>query len=102
MLLTVLHTRVDDISQDLEEDAERSVSSYLASREVSPEGNSSTTSSMPASPPTTDELIAICQAFVEQLRNGTAPWVVERLNNTYGPMPSDVNSFSFWIAQVRT
>jgi Lon protease-like protein len=50
--------------------------------------------------PTNEELIAICHAFLEQLRNGTAPWVVQRLNYTYGPMPTDPCSFSFWMALV--
>ncbi|TDL26911.1 LON-domain-containing protein [Rickenella mellea] len=47
-----------------------------------------------------DELLAVCHAFLDQLRNGTAPWVVQRLNNTYGPMPTDPSSFSFWMALV--
>ena len=50
--------------------------------------------------PTTEELVAICHAFVAQLRNGTAPWVVQKLNSAYGPEPDDIASFSFWMAQV--
>ncbi|KAF8759897.1 ATP-dependent protease La (LON) substrate-binding domain [Rhizoctonia solani] len=46
------------------------------------------------------ELVNICRRFLDQLRNGTAPWVVQRLNNTYGPMPADVASFGFWVALV--
>ncbi|KAG8692008.1 hypothetical protein FRC11_012354 [Ceratobasidium sp. 423] len=46
------------------------------------------------------ELVDVCRRFLDQLRNGTAPWVVQRLNNTYGPMPNDVASFSFWVALV--
>jgi len=46
------------------------------------------------------ELVDVCRQFLDQLRNGTAPWVVQRLNNTYGPMPADISSFSFWIALV--
>ncbi|KAF8607611.1 hypothetical protein BDV93DRAFT_519641 [Ceratobasidium sp. AG-I] len=46
------------------------------------------------------ELVDVCRRFLDQLRNGTAPWVVQRLNNTYGPMPTDVSSFSFWVALV--
>lgn len=49
---------------------------------------------------TNQELVDICRRFLDQLRNGTAPWVVQRLNNTYGPMPTDIASFSFWIALV--
>jgi Lon protease-like protein len=44
--------------------------------------------------------MAVCHAFLDQLRQGTAPWVVQRLNNTYGPMPTDASSFSFWVALV--
>jgi hypothetical protein len=47
------------------------------------------------------ELLDVCRRFLDQLRNGTAPWVVQRLNNTYGPMPTDIASFSFWVALVR-
>lgn len=50
--------------------------------------------------PTYEELTAICHAFVEQLRSGTPPWVVQRLNHTYGPMPADPATFSFWMALV--
>ncbi|KAG8718888.1 hypothetical protein FRC08_004107 [Ceratobasidium sp. 394] len=46
------------------------------------------------------ELVDVCRQFIDQLRNGTAPWVVQRLNNTYGPMPHDISSFSFWVALV--
>ncbi|EIN10633.1 LON-domain-containing protein [Punctularia strigosozonata HHB-11173 SS5] len=54
----------------------------------------------PRDAPTTAEMMATCHAFLAQLRQGTAPWVVQRLNNTYGPMPTDVGSFSFWMALV--
>ncbi|PAV20914.1 hypothetical protein PNOK_0354100 [Pyrrhoderma noxium] len=98
--------RVDDISEDLEEEAEKAIAS-LSSNEndntqesTSSASPSSSTQQRSPSPPTTEELMAVCHAFVDQLRNGTAPWVVQRLNNTFGPMPSDVSSFSFWMAQV--
>jgi hypothetical protein len=35
--------------------------------------------------PSNAELMSICHNFVVQLQNGMAPWVVQRLNNTYGP-----------------
>ncbi|KAL5487777.1 hypothetical protein ACEPAI_5885 [Sanghuangporus weigelae] len=89
--------RIDDIPRELEDEAERSLSSLVDS---SADSSSSNASPSRIPPPTADELIAICHGFVEQLRNGTAPWVVQRLNNTYGPMPNDVNRFSFWMAQV--
>jgi len=49
-----------------------------------------------------DELMAICRAFLDKMRSGTAPWVVQRLNHTYGPEPvDDPSNFSFWMALVR-
>jgi hypothetical protein len=53
-------------------------------------------------PPSNEELMETCKAFLAQMRAGTAPWVVQRLNNTYGPMPEDASSFSFWVALVRS
>ncbi|KAF7976286.1 hypothetical protein HWV62_7190 [Athelia sp. TMB] len=54
----------------------------------------------PAHTPTNEELMATCRAFLLRLQEGTAPWVVQRLNNTYGPMPADAAAFSFWVALV--
>lgn len=42
-----------------------------------------------------------CRTFVERLRDGAAPWIVQRLNDSYGNMPTDAPSFSFWVALVR-
>lgn len=50
--------------------------------------------------PSTEELVATCKAFIEQLRSGSAPWLLQRLNNTYGPMPEDPSLFSYWMALV--
>jgi hypothetical protein len=64
-------------------------------------------SSAPAPPhlyrpraPSNKDLMEKCQAFLSQIQEGTAPWVVQRLNNTYGPMPTDPSSFTFWMALV--
>jgi Lon protease-like protein len=56
----------------------------------------------PTHVPTTRELAEICTAFLRTLSQGTAPWVVQRLNNTYGPPPSPENiaAFGFWVALV--
>lgn len=51
-------------------------------------------------PPSNEQLLETCHAFLRQLREGTAPWVVQRLNQSYGPMPTDPASFSFWMALV--
>jgi len=37
---------------------------------------------------------------VEQLREGAAPWIVQKLNDSYGDMPTDASNFSFWVALV--
>ncbi|KAJ7771386.1 PUA-like domain-containing protein [Mycena maculata] len=56
----------------------------------------------PALPPapSNTELMDICTGFLNQLRRGTAPWVVQRLNNVYGPPPADPAAFSYWVALV--
>lgn len=71
----------------------------------SPAATSST--SLPVAPlsdrakePTVLELMQVCRDFYDQLRSGTAPWVVQQLNNTYGAMPTDPSTFSFWMAVV--
>ncbi|KAG8218456.1 PUA-like domain-containing protein [Butyriboletus roseoflavus] len=63
------------------------------------ESTSSTTSQQLLSIPT---LLATCHAFLSQLHAGTAPWVVQRLNYTYGPQPPDTDpgAFSFWMGMV--
>ncbi|ORY23131.1 PUA-like domain-containing protein [Naematelia encephala] len=50
--------------------------------------------------PTTEEYMAMCRSFIEQLRSGSAPWLLQRLNNTYGSMPDDPSEFSYWMALV--
>jgi hypothetical protein len=44
-----------------------------------------------------EDLMRKCLVFVEELREGAAPWVVNQLNS-YGPMPTDPASFTFWMA----
>jgi hypothetical protein len=39
-----------------------------------------------------------CRTFIDRLQRGFAPWVVQRLNSTFGPMPTDPALFSFWVA----
>jgi hypothetical protein len=43
----------------------------------------------------------ICEAFIEHLRSGSAPWLLQRLNNTYGPMPEEPTVCSYWMASVN-
>jgi Lon protease-like protein len=78
--------QIDDVEDDLE--AEH-VARIL--NQTQPTNNSELSN---------EELLAICVAFVEQLRSGMAPWVVQRLNHTYGPMPDDISNFTFWMGLV--
>jgi Lon protease-like protein len=50
----------------------------------------------------TVELTGICNTFLETLRSGSAPWLITRLNDTYGPLPdaSDVAAYGYWMAMV--
>lgn len=110
--------RIDDYDDDLDEWAFESLeeicpasgndSPFRCSRISSPllsriPGVSHTDPpSTPPPPLTTAALLAKCHAFLDQLREGTAPWVVQRLNNTVGAPPSneDPGAFSFWMALV--
>ncbi|EGG12559.1 uncharacterized protein MELLADRAFT_76217 [Melampsora larici-populina 98AG31] len=47
-----------------------------------------------------EDLIQVCNGFVEVLRSGSTPWVLQRLNNTFGPTPTDPAQFSYWMAMV--
>jgi Lon protease-like protein len=111
--------RIDDFEVELESDSE-DAELFFAQEGLSGGGHGSgsslrlrtaaralrgNTSAAHASRPsarqqTNEELMEICRNFLTQLRAGTAPWVVQRLNNTYGPMPEDASSFSFWMALV--
>ncbi|KAF8505595.1 LON-domain-containing protein [Russula emetica] len=46
------------------------------------------------------QLLDACRAFLVQIQRGAAPWVVQRLNYIYGPMPTDPTHFSYWMAMV--
>lgn len=50
--------------------------------------------------PSTEELIATCQAFIQRLRSGSSQHVRDRMSRV-GPVPTDTALLSFWIAQVR-
>ncbi|CBQ69364.1 conserved hypothetical protein [Sporisorium reilianum SRZ2] len=52
--------------------------------------------------PSIEELADICTSFIETLRSGSAPWLLSRLNHTYGPMPSadEVERLGYWMALV--
>jgi Lon protease-like protein len=118
--------RIDDY-EDLSDDWESEIEGPVVSTSHSSSSSSSSSSSPPpipsppsqpllsriisnlSEPPTpthpplsTAALLHTCHTFLEQLRAGTAPWVVQRLNHTYGPQPPDENpgAFSFWMGMV--
>ncbi|KAG8786800.1 hypothetical protein FRC12_016241 [Ceratobasidium sp. 428] len=82
--------RIDDYSPEIEAEIERNAMTNPTDSDLS----------MRVVERSNQDLVNVCRQFIDQLRNGTAPWVVQRLNNTYGPMPSDISSFSFWVALV--
>ncbi|KAG8936154.1 hypothetical protein FRC02_004182 [Tulasnella sp. 418] len=87
--------RIDDYSEDVE--------SMLTGLTTAGQTNESSTAMTSAVPPqvlesTNEELMQICRDFYEQIKSGAAPWVVQQLNNTYGAMPEDLSTFTFWMA----
>ncbi|KAF8339058.1 PUA-like domain-containing protein [Cantharellus anzutake] len=51
-------------------------------------------------PMSSEELVAVCHAFIERMKKRVAPWVIQRMNETYGPVPDDPAKLSFWMALV--
>ena len=49
---------------------------------------------------TLDELLGKATEFIEQLRNGSAPWLLQRVELTHGEVPSDPTVFAFWVASL--
>ncbi|CAB4486309.1 unnamed protein product [Rhizophagus irregularis] len=86
--------RVDDISPEEEERIERE---ELRRAEIY---NTSNPLNNPIREYTTSELIGISRDFIETLRNGNSPWLLQRLNSVYGDMPDDPSDFSYWVASV--
>lgn len=51
----------------------------------------------------TEELVARCLDFVQKMRRRLAPWVAQRMDAAYGPMPNnDPGQLSFWMALVSS
>lgn len=48
----------------------------------------------------TEELVAKCREFVEALRTGSTPWLLQRLNSSLPPMPDDPRKFTWWMAML--
>lgn len=49
---------------------------------------------------TNDQLVEVCKGFVEALRTGSTPWLLQRLNSSLPPMPDDPREFSWWMAML--
>lgn len=77
-----------------------STSSTNATPGGAPLDSSVSPDQLPDIEPSTEELMSICVSFIDQLRSGSAPWLLQRLNNTYGPMPDTPSEFSYWMALV--
>ncbi|SDA01603.1 BZ3500_MvSof-1268-A1-R1_Chr10-2g02833 [Microbotryum saponariae] len=88
--------RVYDIPQDQEAQLER----QALARNTQSTAPSLTMTDTRQIERSTSDLMDICLEFVSTLRNGSAPWVLQRLNNTIGPMPTTPADFSFWMAEV--
>ncbi|KAF4619146.1 hypothetical protein D9613_005059 [Agrocybe pediades] len=50
--------------------------------------------------PTNEQLMERCRVFLRNLQRGAAPWVVQRLSDSYGAMPTDAALFAYWVALV--
>ncbi|GAA6062818.1 hypothetical protein JCM10212_001550 [Sporobolomyces blumeae] len=64
-------------------------------------------SNRPSRPPITgnyeltiEQLMQICLDFIRTLRSQSAPWVIQRLNNTVGEMPTTPAEFTWWCGEV--
>ncbi|RIA86236.1 PUA-like domain-containing protein [Glomus cerebriforme] len=86
--------RIDDISPEEEERIERE---EIRRAEIH---NVSNPLDNPIREYTTSELIGISRDFIDTLRNGNSPWLLQRLNSVYGDMPDDPSDFSYWVASV--
>lgn len=99
--------RVEDVSPEQEAALEQQA---LASNPPvpfpSPTDSVPSSSALPADQPqvpielSTQQLVDVCLDFVQMLRSGSAPWVLQRLKNTIGPMPTNPSDFSYWMAEV--
>ncbi|GAA6015487.1 hypothetical protein JCM11491_004368 [Sporobolomyces phaffii] len=104
--------RVDDVSLEqeleLEQTALRSNNDELADyRDPAPLGGAISLTDRPSLPPMTgnmelaiDQLMQICFDFVRTLKAQSSPWVLQRLNNTVGEMPTTPAEFTWWCGEV--
>ncbi|TFY74458.1 hypothetical protein EWM64_g9554 [Hericium alpestre] len=97
--------RIDDFPEELD-DTEESIAAELqtpgltSAPDLPTLSPASTSAGAGVGQPSNEGLMDICRSFLDQLQEGAAPWVVQRLNTAAGPMPTDPASFSFWMAVV--
>lgn len=49
---------------------------------------------------TIEEILAEASQFIANLRNGSAPWLLQRVELTHGEVPDDPTVFAFWVASL--
>lgn len=49
---------------------------------------------------TIEELLKEASEFISHLRNGSAPWLLQRVQLTHGEVPNDPTVFAFWVASL--
>lgn len=49
---------------------------------------------------TNKQLLDECKNFVEALRTGSTPWLLQRLSSSLPPMPEDAREFTWWMAML--
>ncbi|CCG84244.1 protein of unknown function [Taphrina deformans PYCC 5710] len=47
-----------------------------------------------------EQLLEEASEFIANLRNGSAPWLLQRVELTHGVVPSDPTIFAFWVASL--
>lgn len=94
-----MYNRIDDFPLDVDDAIYASTAAFVTDEQDLPSALTGGLNRGVSA--TNEELMELCHVFLNKLRNGTAPWVVQRLNHTYGPEPvDDPSNFSFWMALV--
>lgn len=47
-----------------------------------------------------EDLLKEATEFIDQLRKGSAPWLLQRVELTHGEVPRDPTVFAFWVASL--
>jgi hypothetical protein len=97
--LSVPRTTPDHVSSSSSESSTASTSSSPSISSPQPQPKPLPSLVLPHHP-VNAELMDKCRSFLDRLQRGTAPWVVQRLRSTYGSIPTDPASFSFWVGFI--